>query len=225
MRALIVDDEAFARLDLRCALEQLQVQVVGEACDAHDALKQLSTCSPDVVFLDITMPRMNGLEAAKQLNGQAVIFVTAHDHFAVQAFDIDACDYVQKPVSNERLAQALKRAERRVDLVEQSAQTTKLRVIEKNRTYWIDAHRVECFAAQDKYISFHLDGVEHLLRDSLDRLEKQLTPLGFVRTHRAHLVQRNAIASHDDVTVFMTSGAQVPLAKRQRALLKTFHPH
>lgn len=225
LRAVVVDDESHARADLVRALRALGVTVVAEAADGAAALRLINREAPDVVFLDIRLPDLDGLSLAARAGLPPIVFVTAHTQHAPAAFDLDACDYVVKPVTRERLARALQRLARRVTVEheEQSAHL-RLRVTEGKRTRWVDAARVEVFSAVDKYVAFVVDGEELLLRESLDDLERQLGPERFVRAHRAHLVRIPAVDHTEDgaqgLVLVLASGARVPVSKRERAAVR-----
>jgi DNA-binding LytR/AlgR family response regulator len=198
------------------ALRELGVAIAAEAADGPSAVRAIERERPDVVFLDIELPGLDGLSVAARGDLPPVVFVTAYPEHAPAAFDLDACDYVVKPATRERLERALARASRRVAL-----EGTRLRVTDAKGTRFVDARRVDAFAAVDKYISFHVDGEELLLRGSLDDLEERLAPEGFVRAHRSHLVRRGAVVRTEDgehgLVLVLASGTRVPVSKRLRA--------
>lgn len=216
LRVVVVDDEHHVRADLVRALRSLGVDVVAEAADGPDALRVIERERPAVVFLDIGLPGLDGLSLAARGDLPPIVFVTAHAEHAPRAFDLDACDYVLKPASPERLTRALERAARRVEL-----DGARLRVTDARGTHYVDPHRVEVFSAVEKYVSFTVDGDEHLLRTSLDELETRLADAGFFRAHRAHLVRRAAVTRTEDEThglvLVLVSGARIPVSKRLRA--------
>lgn len=221
LRAVVVDDEPHARADLMRALATLGVAVVAEAADGVTATRVIDAQRPDVVFLDIDMPGLDGLSVAARVDLPPIIFVTAHAEHASRAFDLDAVDYVLKPVQAERLSRALARVSRRVAL---ESGTSRLRVSDTQGTRYVDARRVEVFSASEKYVLFHIDGEEHLLRESLDVLETRLAAEGFVRAHRASLVRLSAVVRTEDgdegLVLVLASGLRVPVARRHRAALK-----
>ena len=205
MRVLIVDDEPPARLRLRSLLQQVPgVEVAGEASDGAGALKQFEALNPDVVLLDIRMPGMDGLECARHLSGletpPAVIFTTAYDRFAIDAFEAQAIDYLVKPVRRERLEAALARAKRPNAAQRAALETGKyagakrrqLCVRIRDSLRLIDVDNVYYFRADQKYVTVrHRDG-EVLIEDSLKSLEDEFDG-AFVRVHRNALVAVNAI--------------------------------
>jgi DNA-binding LytR/AlgR family response regulator len=222
LRAVIVDDEPHARADLRRALEALGVTIVGEAEDGARALERIDALRPDVCFLDIHLPGMDGLAIAAREGLPPIVFVTAHAEHGPDAFDLEAVDYVLKPVRVERLRRALERVQRRVSF--ESETGTRLEVRDARGARYVDARRVEVFSAIDKYVAFTIDGDELLLRTSLDELERRLAPEGFVRAHRAHLVRLGAVRATEDgaqgLVLVLASGALIPVSKRLRAQVK-----
>ncbi|MFI4879693.1 MAG: LytR/AlgR family response regulator transcription factor [Steroidobacterales bacterium] len=198
LKVLIVDDESPARERLRSLLAEItDVEVIGEAANGHEALKATSELNPDVVLLDVRMPGMDGLEAARHLNvleePPAVIFTTAYDQYAVEAFDTHAVGYLLKPVRQEQLAASLVRAGRLT-----RAQLQKLAAgAEARRTHIAARHReglklipieeVQYFLADQKYTTVrHLNG-EDLIEESLRLLEREFSA-SFARIHRNALV-------------------------------------
>lgn len=221
LRAVVVDDEAHARAELTRLLVALGVEVIGEAADGWAAARVAAALRPDVLFLDVNIPGIDGLSLAARGGLPPVVFVTAHAAHAPEAFDLDACDFVLKPVSSERLERALRRVARRVQLEAQPGAPSRLRVTDAKGTRWVDARRVEVFSAVDKYVAFDDAGEELLLRESLDELEERLAAEGFVRAHRAHLVRASAVVRADDgargLVLVLASGREVPVSKRARA--------
>jgi two-component system response regulator AlgR len=200
MKILIVDDEAPARDRLRRLLEESdQHEIVGEASDGHAALKMAATLKPDIVLLDIRMPGLNGLATAHHLNAlekpPAVVFTTAYDEYAVQAFDAQAIGYILKPVRRERLSRALERAKKlnaaTIDSVsDQSgidAQRRHICARVHGELRLIPVEDVHYFQADQKYTRVCFDGGEHLIDDSIKKLEEEFAD-DFVRIHRSALV-------------------------------------
>lgn len=206
MRVLIVDDEAPARLRLRGLLQQLpHVEVTGEAADGLAALKQVEALNPDVVLLDIRMPGMDGLDCARELarlrTPPAVIFTTAYDRFAIEAFEAQAIDYLVKPVRRERLEAALERAAR-PNAAQRAALAPALDALSERRRHicarvrdtlkLVDVDNIYYFRADQKYVTVrHTEG-EVLIEDSLKSLEDEFGG-EFLRIHRNALVAVRAI--------------------------------
>ncbi|WP_128891423.1 LytTR family DNA-binding domain-containing protein [Erythrobacter sp. HKB08] len=211
MRTLIVDDEPLAveRMQVICAkLDDLAV--VGTANDGAAALRLVEALEPDLVLLDMTMPEMDGLSVARKLadqeNKPAVIFVTAHDHFAVEAFDLDAVDYVLKPVAPERLGRAIERAVKRQGEVsaKESEWLTELWVPHRSELLRIDVGQVSRIDAERDYVRLYVADRTYLLLQTIAGLEKRLDPAEFIRIHRSTILRREAIRGlrHDGLGVW-----------------------
>lgn len=226
MRALVVDDEVLARERLIRMLERVPgAQVVGEAENGSVALTQIAKLKPDVVLLDVQMPGVDGLELAETPGVPPIIFTTAHVQFAATAFDLDAVDFLVKPVRQDRLERALDRLARRTAAATKpSTAAHQLTVHSTGSVRFVDARTVTAFRALDKYTEFTLDGEELLVRESLDSLEKRLIDAGFVRVHRAGLVRLDAVKSLDTrgegLVVRLSDGAEVEVSRRQAVELR-----
>ena len=200
MRALIVDDEDPARARLQRLLSvHVDVECIGEAGDGLRALSLVDGLRPDVVFLDIQMPELDGLSVAAELVPPcpAVIFVTAFDEHAIRAFEVAAVDYLVKPVTKGRLAIALDRVRSRsayaAEAVRAAAAQSQLRprrmAVRSGSTYVVfDTDRVAAILARDHYASIFVDGQEVLSDDSLERLMGRLDDTRFIRVHRSAIL-------------------------------------
>lgn len=229
MRVLIVDDEAPARARLRALIEEIGgAEVLGEAADGLQALDCVSALEPDVVLLDIRMPRMDGIEAARHLGALAeapcVVFTTAYDEHALQAFEANAIAYLLKPVRREKLAAALERASRL-----SRRQLAEVRDLPRSRGHVAVRQRdglklipiddVLCFTADQKYTTVrHVGGVE-LIEDSLRTLEHEYAER-FVRLHRNTLVATARLVAleriGDGQTFAVVRGLDEPIAVSRR---------
>lgn len=221
MRVLIADDEAPARRRLARLLEALEgVELAGEAENGRRALELARELNPDLLLLDIEMPGMDGFTVASSEGVPPIIFVTAHEEHAVAAFGVDAVDYLLKPVSAKRLGEALERARRR--FVRPGAACITAR--SGNTVRFFAAAEVSRLTASHKYTVFHVSGVEHLTKESLDALEVRLEPAGFVRVHRAELVRLDAIraftATAEAHHLLLDDGQKVPVSRRYAPALK-----
>jgi two-component system response regulator AlgR len=206
LRIFIVDDETPARERLKELLAdiaaELPTEVVGEAASGLDAVAQLPASRAQVLLLDIEMPGMRGLEVARHLAGlelaPAVVFVTAHERHAVEAFELNALDYLLKPVRASRLAAALKKASAdgppgRERLANAAAQPREyLSVTERNRIHLVPVREVVYLRAELKYVTLRTRAGEHLIEESLVALEREFAER-FVRVHRNCLVARAAV--------------------------------
>lgn len=205
MNILIVDDEKPARDRLRQIIEDLSGHsVVGEAANGAEALRIAAKLLPDVVLLDIRMPGMDGIETAHHLNAMdkppAVVFATAYDEYAIDAFDARAIGYVLKPVRRERLQGALEHAERLTgQMLQELAADPGLETRRKHvcarihgELRLIPINEIRCFVADQKYVSVYHEGGQSLIDDSLKSLEEEFGA-EFVRIHRSALVKVTAV--------------------------------
>jgi two-component system LytT family response regulator len=238
IRTLIVDDEPLARLLVQEYLTKHEdVDVIGECDNGFDAVKLISELQPDLVFLDIQMPRLTGLEVLELTQRHhGVIFTTAFDQYALRAFDLRAVDYLLKPFAQSRFDDALEKARVSIgqesaalrDLTQPQGRLERLLVRDRNQVHVLPLDKVECVEAQDDYIRIVCQGKSHLKTQSLTDLEGRLDPALFVRVHRswiislAHLKNIERLAKDSFVAV-MHSGQQVPISRagheRIRALL------
>jgi two-component system response regulator AlgR len=218
-RTLIVDDEPLAveRLQVICARLE-GVAVIGTAGDGDAALRLIEALTPDLVLLDMTMPLTDGLTVARKLGAQAsppaVIFVTAHDEFAVEAFDLDAVDYVLKPVSPDRLQRAIQRVgARRANGAErpvaESRWLSEFWVPHRSELVRIAATDVERIDAERDYVRLHVNGQNFLLLQTITSLEERLDPEQFIRIHRSCILRRDRIAGlrHEGLGVWSAETA------------------
>jgi two-component system response regulator AlgR len=213
LKALIVDDEPLARARLGALLRELnQVEVVGEAADAGETLALLEKLGPDILYLDVRMPGMSGLELARHLarlpDPPAIVFITAHDEHAMQAFEAEAVGYLLKPVRKEKLAAATERAQRlsarQLAVVAAPEPRTHLPVRNRTGLRLLRVADIICLLAEQKYTTVRHTGGEDLVEDSLRQLETELGAQ-FLRVHRGALVNRaflEAIERSDDGSYF-----------------------
>ena len=240
LRVLIVDDEAPARNRLRdllqdCA-EQIPLLIVGEAENGIQALQLLAQTDTDVVLLDIHMPGMDGMAVAQHLaqrqHPAAVIFTTAYDAHALQAFELNARDYLLKPVRAERLLAALRKVQTTAPTRAPARQY--LSANERGRVLLVPIDDVICLRAEQKYVAARTATHTYLLEDSLTSLEQEF-PQQFIRIHRNTLVARNAIAGfalkeqgtedgeHSGwVVLLKDTDESLPVSRRQYAVVKQF---
>jgi len=255
---LIVDDEPVARSRLRELLADLAPdfphRIVGEAPNAPEALSQIEVTQPQIVLLDIQMPGMTGIELARHISARAqsgestrrmplIIFVTAYDEFAVDAFEVRAIDYLLKPVRSERLEQALRRAMTRLpgehaQEIDQLARATNTRrrhlsVHERGRVILVPLDQVVYLKAELKYITVRTKEREYLIEESLTALEEEFADR-FVRIHRNALVARPSIAGFERVqpqgdaeggdpywqVVLRDVTERLPVSRRQWSIVK-----
>jgi two-component system, LytTR family, response regulator len=241
LRALIVDDERLARLKLRRFLdEEPDIDVVGECASGVEAVDRIRSEQPDLVFLDIQMPGLDGFAVLREVRkrevgpGGRVIFVTAHDEHAVRAFEVEALDYLLKPFDRARFQQTLDRVrrERRQTLDEKIAsllerierpaeRLDRILLRSEGRMTFLKLREVDWIEADDNYLRLHAGRETHLVRDTLRRLEPRLDPRLFLRIHRSTIVNVEAIAEirslfHGDYDVLLRDGTTLPVGRTWR---------
>jgi two-component system LytT family response regulator len=232
VRVLIVDDEAPARARLRRLLATLvDVEVIGEAADGAAALALAETLRPDALFLDVQMPEVSGFDVAASLpdDGPALVFVTAFDRYALQAFDTAAVDYLLKPVAHDKLERAVQRlraAQRAPRPYGGPPQT--LLITDRGATHVVRCAEIEHLRAADNYVEVHFGSRHLLMRRTLAALLADLGP-GFARCHRSAGVALGAIAAlqpreKGDATLRLHSGVELPCSRQYRAALRARLP-
>jgi two-component system LytT family response regulator len=245
-RALIVDDEPLARRAVRRLLDKHDgIEVVAECGDGESAVRMIRELGPDLVFLDIQMPAMDGFAVLREIGASAMpvtIFVTAHDRFAVQAFDAHAVDYLLKPIARARFELALTRAEQRIagtldraELrrvlanLERAAATRgyadRLAVPDRGRIHFVAVRDIGWIEADGNYVRIHAGGCEHELRETLAALEDKLDPADFVRIHRSTIVNVHRIREiqpwfHGHHRVVLDDGTELRMSRYQRDVAK-----
>jgi two-component system LytT family response regulator len=245
--ALLVDDEPLAREGLRMLLAaDGEVSSIREARNGHEAVEAIRAVRPDLVFLDVQMPEMDGFAVVQEVGAEqmpAVVFVTAHDKYAIQAFEINAIDYLLKPVTAERFAKALDRAKsllqaRNADepgrqilsLLETIAaprhSLKRLAVRTAGKTVFVDVADIEWIEAAENYVQIHAGRAEHLLHVTMSALEKSLDPELFLRIHRSVIVNVKRIREmqpvmHGEYVITLANGVRLQSGRSYAEKLKT----
>ena len=231
MRVAIVDDELLARSVLREYLARHDdIDIVAECANGFDAVKAIAELEPELVFLDIQMPRLDGFEVAELIGAKTrLIFVTAYDQYALKAFECHALDYLLKPFSEQRFEQALvhARAHRSTpDTVQALAREAATRAAPLDRVlirdgakvHVIASARIDYIEAQDDYISIRSEGKSYLKSQTLAELETQLDPAKFLRVHRSYLlnidgIRRIEAATKDSHVAILRDETRIPVSK------------
>jgi two-component system, LytTR family, response regulator len=232
MRAVIVDDEPLARDGLRMLLDEYDdIELVGEAGNGAEALALVERERPDLMLVDVQMPGMSGLELAAALPegySPAIVFVTAHDEFALRAFDVQALDYVLKPIDDQRFAEAIRRARMQHELGDRSKshpeRPSKLTIRDGESMIFLPIDDIDWIEAADYYVEIHAGNRSYLMRETMQRLQAQLDDR-FVRIHRSRLVNRDRVAevrweTRGEMVVVTTAGVALKVARSCRAKLE-----
>ena len=248
LRTLIVDDEPLARERLRALLrDEPAVEITGECASGTEAIAAIEATPLDLVFLDMQMPGCNGLQVLAEIpeeNRPAIIFATAHERFALDAFDVAAVDYLLKPFDQERLQTAVRRAqdairarrtgglgEKLENLLESAPAPEKknerLTVKTDGRLVFLKSDEIVWAEAADNYVVLHLATGRLMVRETMAALEARLGPLSFARINRSALVHRDQIkelqpGAHGDYVVLLRDGTKLPLSRNLRGQLGKF---
>jgi two-component system LytT family response regulator len=247
MRVLIVEDEPLARERIRTLLEaERDIEVVGEAADGRSAVAAIRAEKPDLVFLDVNMPELNGFEVIDTVGAEAmppIVFVTAYDQYAVQAFDAHAVDYVLKPFDEDRFRSAVDRARqtlrrqhagsldrRLTDLLEDLRRpryVERLAVKSGGKIVFVRTDEIDWIGAEGNYARLHTGGRSHLMRETMTSLEAKLDPDRFLRIHRSTIVNADAIAELEplfqgDYVVILRNGTRLTSSRGYRSNLQEF---
>ena len=246
VRTLIVDDEALARERMRQLLSsQPEIELVGECADGREAVTAIQEKSPDLIFLDIQMPELDGFAVLSAINLEPmpiIVFVTAHDKFALRAFEVHALDYLLKPFDRERFQKALGHAleqvkhregqaliERQAALLAELRPTAKssgrLAVKSGGHVLWVNLDEVDWIGSADNYAELHIGVKSHLLRETLSALEARLAPEIFVRISRSIIVNAKRIKElkrlfYGGHEITLQNGTRLVLSRRYRDRLQ-----
>jgi two-component system LytT family response regulator len=242
IQALIVDDERLARKRIRSLLKnERDVEVVGECADGAEALAAIRKQSPDLVFLDVQMPEMDGFQVLQEVGGDrmpAVVFVTAYDKYALRAFEVHALDYLLKPFDEDRFGEALRRAKeqvlggsngelhgRLIALIEHlrsgERYVDRLLVKASGRVLFLKTEDIDWIEAAGNYVRLHVGRESHLLRETMNTIETKLDPAHFLRIHRSTIVNLDRIKEMQpwfsgEYVVLLKDGTELRLSRGYR---------
>jgi two-component system, LytTR family, response regulator len=242
IRTLIVDDEPLARDRVRRFLrDEAEIEIIGECGNGNEAVDVITREKPDLVFLDIQMPEKNGFEVIKGLSTKrlpTIIFVTAYDQYALQAFDVHALDYLLKPFNRERIKRAVARArehiehkrlgkldERLVSLISDLRGERKYldRLVVKavGRVFFLKTDEIDWIEAAGNYVKLHVGRESHMIRETMNGIEAKLDPSQFLRIHRSTVVNIDRIKElhpmfSGDYAVILRNGTELALSRNYR---------
>ena len=239
LRIAVVDDEDLARAVVREYLRDVgDVEIVAECANGFEAVKAVSELGPDLLLLDVQMPKLTGFEVVDLIGrDQPVVFVTAYDEYALRAFEVHAVDYLLKPFEKERLLEALVRARRRLQMQEPAAAARRVaaearpRPLERipvrdgSHVHIIPVARIDYIQAQDDYVGIRSEGKTHLKEQPLGELEAALDPARFVRIHRSYILNLDRLARVDLIAkdarvVRLHDGTELPVSRSGYARLQ-----
>jgi two-component system, LytTR family, response regulator len=234
MKALIIDDERLARQELKNLLEaHRDIEVVGEAQNATEAKEKISSLNPDVLFLDIQMPGKTGLELIEEISVlPEVVFVTAYDEYALRAFEVNALDYLLKPVQPARLAECVKklviREEKETGKKEITTPFTdddQVFVKDGEKCWFVKLANIRLFESEGNYVRVYFDTFRPLILRSLNNLDQRLNPKTFFRASRKHIINLKWIEGiepwfNGGLMAKMKGGEQIEISRRQAVKLK-----
>ncbi len=246
IRTMVVDDEPVARERIVALLQQEQdIEVVGECADGHQAVNAIQAHHPDLVFLDVQMPAVDGFGVIQQVGADRmppVVFVTAYDEYALRAFEVHAIDYLLKPFGRDRFQQTLQHArehlERRragdlgkrllalvQDLKPEPQKLDRLVVKSGGRVFFLRTDEIDWIEAAGNYVRLHLAEDSHLFRETMNNMESRLDPNHFVRIHRSRIVNTDRIKElqpwfNGEYVVVLQNGARLTLSRGYREKLQ-----
>lgn len=239
LRTLIIDDERLAREELKSLLKQYdEIDIIGEAKNGEEAILMIKDLKPELIFLDISMPGMTGFEMLKQLEEiPKVIFVTAYDEFALKAFEINALDYILKPVDPNRLQESVKKINQKEEdfISKLEGQTSRkdrqltlsdsVFIKDGEKTWFIELNRIRMLESDGNYVKVYFDGYRSLLLRSLNSFEERLDPEYFFRANRKFIINLKWISTIENwfnggLMVELKEGEKVEISRRQAIRFK-----
>lgn len=241
LRIVIADDEDLARSVVREYLKDtLGLEIVAECRNGFEAVKAVTELKPDLLLLDIQMPRLDGFEVLDLVGRETnVIFITAYDQYAIRAFDVHAVDYLLKPFSAERLADALARARKKIDRGESTApavlaldarppgtKTDRILIRDGGDVHVLPMMKVDYVEAQDDYVCYRVEGKRYLKQQTLADVETALDPTRFVRIHRSYILNVDRLAklelyAKDSHAAILRDGTRLPVSRSGYSRLNT----
>jgi two-component system LytT family response regulator len=239
MRALVIDDERLARKELINLLSQYdQVEIVGEANNVDDAKEKIEALAPDVVFLDIQMPEKTGFDLLEELdNVPHVVFTTAYDEYAIKAFQVNALDYLLKPIEQTRLGEAIERLLKKLNENQEKSEEMgafagrkltlddQVFVKDGDRCWFVKLSNVRLFESDGNYIKVYFDNFKPMIHKSLNALDERLSEKSFFRASRKHIINLSWVEAiepwfNGGLVVTLKGGDRIEVSRRQAARFK-----
>lgn len=230
IRVLIVDDEPLARANLRVLLKNdSAIESITECGSGEESIAELRRSTPELLFLDVQMPECDGFDVLERLGRQlppAIVFVTAHDQYALRALEAGALDYLLKPFDNARFARALNRAKAQIAHHDSPSAPERIIVKSSGQVLFVKISDIDWIEAADYYSCLHVGSKSHMLRRSLAELERDLDPQKFCRVHRSAIVQLERVEQlqvneSGEYDVVLANGARVRLSRTYRKQLQS----
>jgi two-component system LytT family response regulator len=249
IQAVLADDEPLARKKLRQLLsDERDINLVGEGTTAQETIELVRAKKPQLLFLDIQMPGMDGLDIAAEISsskampGPHIIFTTAHDKYALRAFEVHAVDYLLKPFSRDRLSSAVERARRQIqlgiqqpagaDVPSQKENRFASRIVFKSRgrIVFLPVSDIRWIGAEENYVRIHTKSETHLLRETMGRLQDRLDPEAFLRVHRSYIVNLEHVKevrteTDGEYTVVLLTGDKLTMSRSYRSRITDLLTH
>lgn len=232
MKVILIDDERLARQELKSLLAaHKEIEVVAECSDAAEAKEKIESLKPDIIFCDIQMPGKSGLELAEEISGAIdVVFITAHDQHAIKAFEINAFDYLLKPVQPERLAETIKKltvkeSANKLDNDTPLTERDMVFIKDGDKCWFVRLSDIRLFESEGNYVRVYFENYRPLILRSLNSLETRLDEKQFFRASRKHMINLSYIASietwfNGGLNVKMKDGKEIEISRRQAVRLK-----
>ncbi|MFO7824278.1 MAG: LytTR family transcriptional regulator DNA-binding domain-containing protein [Cyclobacterium sp.] len=239
MRVLVVDDERLARKELINLLNQNQnIEVLGEAANVDEAKEKIESLQPEVLFLDIQMPEKTGFDLLEELDHvPLVVFITAYDEFALQAFQVNALDYLLKPIEPERLTETLKKLEKKLEDLKKEEETTddtpksklslndQVFVKDGDKCWFVKLSNVRLFESDGNYIKVYFENNKPMIHKSLNALDERLDEKSFFRASRKHIINLSWVETiepwfNGGLVVTLKGGERIEVSRRQAARFK-----
>jgi two-component system LytT family response regulator len=230
IRTIIVDDEPLARSNLSVLLRlDGEIEIVRECGSGGEALVEIRSAKPDLVFLDVQMPECDGFDVLELLGKDlppVIVFVTAYDQYALRAFEAGALDYLLKPFDNARFERTLARAKERIARRDLPRKLERVAIKSTGEVSFVKISEIDWIEAADYYACLHVGSRSHLLRRSMSELEQELDPESFCRVHRSAIVNLDRVrgltlSAHGEYDVLLENGARLRLSRRYRKPLQS----
>jgi two-component system LytT family response regulator len=240
IRTIIIDDESLARDIIKTYVKKFeQIELIEECSNGFDGVKSINELKPDLVFLDIQMPKLTGFEMLELIDHYpAIIFTTAFDQYAIKAFEVNATDYLLKPFSEERFAEALSRIKTKLEtgsnkqiqdlnILREKPEGFLERVAVKSaqKISVVQCHKIKFIEAQDDFVMIYTDDSKYLKKQTLKYFEENLDPSQFIRIHRSYIINNSFIKQielfeKDSYKLILTDGSKLPISKTGYQKLK-----